>query len=89
MTRPGSSTLRPVWTDTLDLSERRISCPRGTISLFTQNPSAVQKIAKRTGHFMTESRLIPQARIAEISLSADIREKTRMELTSSARGIDH
>jgi hypothetical protein len=33
--------------------------------------------------------LTPQARIAAISLSAESREKTRIELTKSASGIDH
>ena len=89
MIRPGSSRLRPVRTDTLVFSVRRISCPRGTISLFTQNPRSVHTSPKTSGHFITVSRLMPQARIAEISLSTDIREKTRIELTRSASGIDH
>ena len=38
---------------------------------------------------MTVSRLTPHARMAAISLSADRREKTSTEATSSARGIVH
>ena len=87
--RPGSSRLRPVLTETRDLSVRRTSCPRGTTSLFTQKPSSVQQSPKTAGHFITVTRLIPQARIAAISLSAESRENTRIALTSSASGIDH
>ena len=71
------------------MRERRTSCPRGTISLLTQKPRTAHTAANRTGQRTTDSRLTPQALIAAISLSAERRENTRMELTSSASGIDH
>ena len=49
MTRPGSRTLNPVPTDTLFLSDRRMKCPRGTTSLFTQNPRSVHISPKSIG----------------------------------------
>ena len=47
----------------------------------------VQQIEKRTGYFMILSKLIPHARIAAISLSAERRLKISKELTSKASGI--
>ena len=89
MTRPGSSSSSPAPTDMRLARSRRTSWPRGTISLFTQNPRSVQSAANRTGYFITDTMFTPHARIAAISLSADMREKTSIELTSSASGMDH
>lgn len=51
---PGLSASMQLPTDTFDFRLRRISCPRGTISLLTHAPSSEQASPKAAGHFMTE-----------------------------------
>ena len=87
--RPGSSSSRPAPTDNLRVRLRRTSCPRGTISLLTNEHTSVQSRAKTTGQRMTVSRFTPHARMAAISLSAERRENTRMDDTSNANGTVH
>ena len=54
-----------------------------------KTPANVQSTAKMRGQRMIVSRFTPHARIAAISLSADMREKTRMDATRSPIGIVH
>ena len=49
----------------------------------------MQSSANASGQRMTVSRFTPHARMAAISLSAERRENTRMDDTSSAIGTVH
>ena len=89
MILPGSSTSSPVVIDTFFFKVRRTSCPRGTISLLIHTPNIAQPSPKMIGHLITLSTFTPQARMAAISLSADMREKTSTLDTRIASGIVH
>ena len=54
-----------------------------------KSPNAVMATANSMGQRITERRFTPHARIAAISESADILEKTSTDDTSSASGIVH
>ena len=57
--------------------------------MLTNRLRSVHRRANASGQRMTVSRFTPQARMAAISLSADRRENTRMDDTSSASGTVH